>query len=248
MSKKRDVQYENSLLTYIDILGFQELIEKKTANDISRAIRVVREAVSPGQLRRAFHEEPAENYINFSDLSIVQTPLFKKKLWTPKGSIFTQILRMVHVQSILLFDHGILIRGGMTVGNAAMSYRQLFGPAIVRAYHLESVVARFPRIVIDETVLEEASKNADVWMHDRETEVRAVRGLLHMDFDGELFIDYLRVIHGELNNPEAYPTYLERHQQLIDEGLVKYRSKPSVLSKFKWLREYHKRTVRKLKN
>jgi hypothetical protein len=48
-TKPRRVNYERSILPYIDILGFGELITNKSAGDISRSIRVVREAA---QLKR----------------------------------------------------------------------------------------------------------------------------------------------------------------------------------------------------
>jgi hypothetical protein len=43
-TRRKSVNYERSILTYIDILGFSELITNKPAGDISRSIRVVREA------------------------------------------------------------------------------------------------------------------------------------------------------------------------------------------------------------
>jgi hypothetical protein len=65
-SKRRSVSYETSLLTYIDILGFQELIRTKTANEISRSIRVVRETVEPRRFKSTFPEIPTERFLNFS--------------------------------------------------------------------------------------------------------------------------------------------------------------------------------------
>ena len=61
---------------------------------------------------------------------------------------------MAHVQSTLLLDEGILLRGGITVGDVALSYGQLFGPAVIRGYELENQVARFPRIVVGTEVLQ----------------------------------------------------------------------------------------------
>ena len=40
--KKKHVEYEVGLVTYVDILGFGELIRTKTAGEISRTIRVVK--------------------------------------------------------------------------------------------------------------------------------------------------------------------------------------------------------------
>ena len=43
----RRVQYEQALVIYIDILGFQQLIDSRRAGEISRTIRLVRDAVKP---------------------------------------------------------------------------------------------------------------------------------------------------------------------------------------------------------
>lgn len=74
-TKRRPVNYERSILTFIDILGFSELIANKSAGDISRSIRVVREAVQPRRFKSAFKEIPEADFRNFSDLCIIGTPM-----------------------------------------------------------------------------------------------------------------------------------------------------------------------------
>lgn len=126
----------------------------------------------------------------------------------------------------------------------ALSYGQLFGPAVIRGYELESQVARFPRIVVGEEVLNEVKSNQALWVHDDgETELRAVNSLLRRDFDGEYFVDYLRILEDELDEPEDYPRLLELHNQFIKDGMERHKGNASVLQKYKWLREYHSHTV-----
>jgi hypothetical protein len=43
----RKVKYVQSVLCYLDILGFQSLIEEKSAGEISRILRVLAESVKP---------------------------------------------------------------------------------------------------------------------------------------------------------------------------------------------------------
>jgi hypothetical protein len=242
--KKRVVNYERSVLTYIDILGFRELLETKTAGEISRTIRIVRDQVQPFRFKTRFSKIAEADFRNFSDLCIVRKAIAPKGKLPAKGEAHSQVLRMVHIQSNLLLNEGILLRGGITVGDVALSYGQLFGSAVVRGYELESQVARFPRIVVGEEVLKEAKTNEALWTHnDGETEVRAVRSLLRRDFDGEYFVDYLRVLEGELDEPGDYPRLLELHSEFIANGFKRHKDKASVLSKYKWLREYHRYTV-----
>src|SRR5258708_6128572 len=241
--KRRYVPYETSLLTYVDIRGFRELIDKKTANDIARSIRVVKEAVEPDRFRSSLPALPREQFINFSDLNIIWTPLHRKNKWPATGWVHSQIVRVVHAQSILLFDEGILLRGGITIGNVARSYGQLFGPAVVRAYDIESKIARFPRIVVGGEVLDALNTDSSLWVHDQETDVQAVKALLRRDCDGEFFVDYLRVIEEELDDRSKYPSYLDQHQEFIAFNLAQYSGNPSILQKYKWLQEYHDSTA-----
>jgi hypothetical protein len=58
--------------------------------------------------------------------------------------------------SIMLWtEHSLLIRGGITIGNLVhIENGPLFGPAMNRAYHLESKIAKTPRILIDSTCID----------------------------------------------------------------------------------------------
>jgi hypothetical protein len=242
---RRPVNYDRSILTYFDILGFSELIEKKSAGDISRSIRVVREAAEPRRFKSAIEEVPEADFRNFSDLCIIRKVIASPGKFPASGEVFSQILHVVHVQANLLFDEGILLRGGITVGDVALSYGQLFGPAVVRAYAIESQIARFPRVVVGEEVLNELRTNPALVVHDPEYDLKETRRLLRRDFDGEYFVDYLRVIEQELDDRSEYPALLGKHDEFIKRGLKRYRSKPSILAKYKWLREYHRYTTKK---
>lgn len=250
--KKKQVEYEVGLVTFVDILGFGELIRTKTAGEISRTIRVVKAAVQPRQFRTGFKtkfkEIPDDDYANFSDLSIISIPLRRTEKAPPRGRLFSQLIHLVHAQTVLIVDEGIPIRGGVTVGKLVKSWGQLYGPAIVRAYELESKIAKYPRIVVGKEVFEELAMNSGLWVHDRTTDQEAVRSLLRQDDDGELFIDYLRVIWDELDDPGAdYETFLNRHHELIRERLVRYSREPEIRKKYEWMERYHAATTAQVK-
>jgi len=251
--KKKAVEYEIGLVTYVDILGFGELVRTKTAGEISRTIRIVKEAVQPRQLKTGFKtqfiEIPDNDYANFSDLSIISIPLRRTSHLPPRDRLYSQLIHLVHAQATLLADEGLLIRGGVTVGKLVKSWGQLFGPAIIRAYELESKIAKHPRIVVGKEVFQELAINAELWVHDRKTDQEAVRALLRKDDDGELFVDYLRTIWDELDDPEAdYQAFLSQHEALISERLVRYSQEPGIRKKYEWMERYHASTVSRLKN
>ena len=245
--KKRDVQYERCLIVYIDILGFKQKIDTRSANHISRCIRVIAEAVEPHPFKSTFPKLPRENFVNFSDLCVLWFSLEDPKTLPPVGWLNSHILKLVHAQSWLLFDEELLIRGGVTIGPLAKSYGQIFGPGLIRAYELESQQAKYPRILVDNCVVEEHHRNPGLCVSDPDTDAAYMKDMLRKDADGKLFVDYLRVIADELDDPGAYPGYMAKLHEFIDRKLAEFADNPSVREKYEWLLEYHSQTLKQLR-
>jgi hypothetical protein len=169
------------------------------------------------------------------------TPLRKRG---NRGVVFNQFLRLIHAQSVLLIDEGILIRGGIAIGPATKSYRKYFGPAVVTAYEWEQFQPGHPRIMVDPSVMREIEKHPALWMHDREDELKVVKGFLAYDEEGNAYIDYLRVVLGESEDPDWV---LRQHDQFINDRLELFANSRSIRRKYEWLRVYHDRTVKALK-
>jgi hypothetical protein len=243
----RTLKYEMSLVSYTDILGFEGLVKTRTENDISRILRVFKEAVDPNPfLTKAVPDDPDETFVRFSDLSITSLPL--RNAVTPKpGAIFGRILHLVHAQGSLIQSDGILVRGGITVGEVEQSYGQLFGPGIIDAYHLESRVAKYPRIVVSQSVLDEMSTNQNLWVNDRAYDLDAVGNMLRKDKDGELFIDYLRAAQEDMHSAD-YHTLVTGHDKRINDGLRTHANEPKIREKYEWMRDYHDGHMVRLKN
>lgn len=149
--KKRDLRYSPHLITYIDIMGFRELVKERSPNFISRAIRQVIEATEPdGKVRKANQE----NYIKFSDLIVHTVPILSPaNRKYREGIVFREIYGLAAAQAILVGE-GLLIRGALTLGMLERSYGVLFGPGIITAYELEREQAQFPRIVVSSDLIE----------------------------------------------------------------------------------------------
>jgi hypothetical protein len=242
--KRKRVEYETALVSHIDILGFRELINTETPGNISKILRVFSEAIEPTQFKIAIPRLSPEQFISFSDLTISVIPLRRANVFA-RGAIFMHLLRMVHAQATLFYDHGLLIRGGIVVGEARRSYRRFFGPAVIRAYEVESQEAIYPRIVVDQSVINEVKVNPQVWTHDRASELSEVRKLLRRDDEnGVLYVDYLNVIRDELDDPSFYATYLEKYHDLIAERLRRYPRGSGARRKYEWMSRYYRRVVR----
>jgi hypothetical protein len=126
------------------------------------------------------------------------------------------------------------------VGPATKSYRKVYGPAVIEAYEYEQRKPGHPRIMIAQNVIQEIELNPLLWMHDRDDELTVAKNFLACDEDGGLYIDYLRIVLGESEDPAWV---LRMHDQLIEKGLTSFASDESIRPKYEWLRAYHNRTV-----
>ena len=89
----------------------------------------------------------------------------------------------------------IPIRGGVEIGTAAqIGENEVYGPALVKAYRLESKVAKGPRIVVGEQLvatLESAHPAADPDFWEVAESAQYCRSLLRKDTDERTILDVL---------------------------------------------------------
>jgi hypothetical protein len=216
-AKGKSVHYQPSIITYVDILGFRRLVQTKRAGEISRILRVVKETVAP---TKELSELLDFRIQHFSDLTVRVLPIVTGS----RGDVFAELLSLVHVQRELI-EGGIFVRGSITFGDIVKSWGLLYGPGLIRAYELEQD-AVFPRIVVDPNLLRELRRNPTLRGsdHDYKTEMEHVRKLIRKDPDGLYFVDYLRAIESEFNDPEVgYPHFLNTHKNHIVRGLNEFK-------------------------
>jgi len=223
------VEYARSIVSYLDILGFRELIETKTAGEISRILRILTESVKPDGISSS----QGLRFTEFSDTVIRSVPLARRY---PHNFIFE--LRSILYAQIALIPQGVLVRGAVTIGDSVQSWRRVYGRAIVRAYDLERVPGGQARIVVDEEAL--ASIRPAIEKEGLGPELRN----LVTEEGPTAYLDYLRACENELNVPEQeYPIFLGLHRDLVRNGLSRYAGRPKVLEKYRWLEGYHERTL-----
>jgi len=223
------VEYTHSIVSYLDILGFHELVETKTAGEISRILRILAESVEPSSM---FKGERIQ-FTKFSDTVIRSMPEAKHY---PRNFIF-ELRSVLHAQ-IALIPRGVVVRGAVTIGKLVQSWGVVYGPGVVRAYELERRKSSPPRIVVDDEALAHIRPAIE-----KENLGSELDSLIRSD-GSTTYLDYLRACQLELNVPEQeYPLFLALHRDLIRNGLSKYRLQPRILSKYEWLRDYHEQTL-----
>lgn len=246
-----DVSYRAAIVSFIDVLGFREIVKNKSASDILRTLRSIQKTGLPEEtllpkdfLQRDINRPRA---IAFSD-SIVRVRHYDAEY--NEGSLFHELISLVHMQAELA-NGGIFIRGGMSIGDIFFEASETFGPALIRAYDLETQYANVPRIVIGPEVFQEFRRNEKLRKkhHNLADEIHYIKKLVRRSDDGMWFVDYLKAIYFEMDDPPSmYPGFLGRHRDFIVKYAQGLPVRGRALQKYLWLAEYHNLICRELGN
>ena len=190
----------------------------------------------------------AAESISFSDCIVRVRGIEKEiNLHYPAGLVFYETIDLLHAQGELL-NQGILIRGGIAYGDIYFDKNRIYGPALNHAYELESKYAIYPRIVLSPDLIKETKSNKLLKSesHTYEEELSYIAKLIKQGDEGLWFIDYIRAMEGELDDPAMFPDYLLKHKKIICEGAKKFQKMNSTLSKYLWMAKYHNDLISKL--
>ncbi len=162
----RQPAYSQTLVSYIDILGFADLIKDSQTDTggVGKIIRLLTTMKDEFSIGGRVHRRPDGRTeklfqsFNFSDLIVRTTRI-------PPGADIGQYLDWelfyLGEKQLSLAAEGHLVRGGISMGQLFVGEGNtiLFGPALVRAYKLESEKAVYPRILVDAGLKREAEQD-----------------------------------------------------------------------------------------
>ena len=177
----------------------------------------------------------------FSDSIVVSYPV------TETSGVFY----LVSDVALLIMDlasRGFLARGAITHGRLIHTERYLVGPAMIRAYQMESAEAKVPRVVIDPEVLN-FSRQHHAPQNSAQEEADYVQGFMTKDVDGLYFFDYVSwhsVVAVAGGSADFYGEYLRSLGALVERGLLS--PDPSVLKKHLWLHSHYVRSIDQILN
>lgn len=231
--------YEKRVVTFIDILGYKNMVEKTIGCnneaikllDIMNYISVEKKTNYTGMLNQ---NSIGKEISIFSDSIVISYPI------DLGGSLFYILIDLIHLQ-IELINNGILFRGAVVIDELYHNDNIIFGPAMLRAYELESEKAIYPRIIIEPGTIDEGIK-FKAPQNSFDDEAGYILSLLRQDdYDGYYFLDYLKQ-YQELDDPYYYYVMLESLRGMIYKAFMEIKDE-WVLKKYKWLRKYYNLTL-----
>lgn len=241
-----DPNYEECIVTYLDVLGFRTLIAEKSAEEVQSILNRFRRSAQPYKFDdEAFDMELARMNANVEIVSdaIVRARPIKNDF--RYGVLAHELMDLQYTQ-IDCISNGIVIRGALTIDYLHLGdglRGPYFGPGLIRAYEMERHDVIFPRIMVEERVVRRFKRKHDPSLRSEDNsydfELQFLHHILKEDDAGLWFIDYLNAGPGEFDS--GYGGLLEffqRHHNLIVNGLDSAK-RTDITKKYKWLQRYH---------
>jgi hypothetical protein len=227
--------YDERYCAFVDILGFSELIGRLSHNDTPfEALRT---------LLRLIHEHPADEYevlfagSDFRAQSISDAVCLSAR---QNGAGILNLLFVLERLTHNMLHHGFFIRGAVVKGRLYHDDKMVFGEALLRAYRLESEIVRFPRIMLESSVVSDINEFVVSSNYGFE-----LSGLISEADDGPRFLHVLSNLKFDLKEKsrvERLRSYQEMAHQ-IQRRFDESRDNPKHFEKVQWFARYWNRFV-----
>lgn len=240
-------EYKDQIVAFLDILGFSDIV-KEVQNDpklasekigfLTETIRTILEGNLSSRLLPDDQLSSSEpKFKVFSDCICIAFDCIEDEPEYTASSVFSFLIKLLRIQTEFALND-IFVRGAVTVNGHFHNDDIIFSAALINAYSMESKIAIYPRVIVDETVIRLLRTP------DHVAEFPYLNEIIKRDVDGLAFIDYLEY-YREIDYPEDIPVFLQRHRNILEQNILKYQV-PRVKEKYLWSARYHNQKVRKL--
>jgi hypothetical protein len=223
--------YEKRFVLFLDILGFQKIIEETEKNEepqddkIQQLIKALEEmfltvSIMPKETSKIVTQFSDSIVVSFKDNDLKESQLF---------------LNYVHKLIVKLANRKILCRGAVSYGNIYHTKDYIFGPALVDAYLTESQAAMYPRVIFDKSIIDIMKINSvkDFNSYSSSRFDGKIEMYLKVDLDDKLYFDYFTSAAYYYRDEDLIKYYNKLRKLIIDGN--KFKS-PSIKVKYGWLK------------
>lgn len=227
---KNNSRYEDRIIAFIDILGFKKKIEDTISGDNAgeqtEKIKNIYDFIT--LIKDDFHEKhfptiKSYQVTHFSDSLVISCEA------SEKAAVFIFLMGLLYLQ-IEAVAHGFLLRGAVTNGKLIHDDTCLFGPAMLKAYKIESEIAKYPRIIVEKEVIDLAYYNS-LEPDSGKNERHVIKSLLKKDSDNLYYINYINE-----GAEEVAPEYLQEYCNALKKIIkINNNKHKEIKEKICWL-------------
>ncbi|MFR1672974.1 MAG: hypothetical protein ACLSWI_08535 [Candidatus Gastranaerophilaceae bacterium] len=208
-------------VVYFDILGAKELINSKDSelylnyinslyNDTIKGLKSLYAEINNVEIK----------FKIFSDNIIIAIPKTEGANSAKESIKRDLIVEIAAYFQVLAYKYSLLTRGSVVIGDLYLDNNFVYGKALTRAYELESKVAIYPRIVVDE-------KYSDIFKMSQ-----YIRKFIYKDSDG---VEYLNSFECYFDIAKIYKEDEIKHIRQILWSKLKDSNPTVVNQKIFWL-------------
>jgi hypothetical protein len=196
-------------ISFIDILGFSNMV-KSDFESSSKNMTYIKKLFNIYNYTSNLKESILGlKIIQFSDSVVLSVPYSEE--------LFSQFISIIAKYQYDLFCEGILCRGGIAYGKHFLHEGFVFSNGLIDAYRIESDVAKYPRIVVSDDLINLIYKNGEI-----DKSVPLIK-----ENDGLFFVDFLEG-RDLIASSENLKSILDMNKS----------SSVSIKEKQRWLTEY----------
>jgi len=250
-------ELRNSVVAFIDILGFKELVrDAKGKGNSQKLFAEFQDVLNVAlfSLKDHFSEvwyrlsgssseiKDSHKFRVFTDCILIGCPISNTghpDTFIQGRDEFYTVLNTLYLLQSQLVNRGFFVRGAIAVDEFYMDDVTIYGVGLIDAYEAESKQAKYPRIILTksaEAMFMEIDKGFQAQKRDNYLSHNYLKRYLYRDSDGLLFLNYLESINIA---DEPFLNELENHKEMIEKRLQEYYDKPDILEKYVWAANYH---------
>jgi hypothetical protein len=225
--EKESLKTSKYVVAYIDFLGVKRMIEEDQDGSLLVQFWVLCSAAI--ERCKKICGDDTDNTVEVKMFS--DNVIFCKKVIGDNSKDEVKAIAHISVTAsyfqYFAFDYlGLLVRGGISIGQLYIDPLMVWGQALLNAYNIENKIALYPRIVFDPYY---ASSDIGKVVINRRPFIK--------DSDGLYYVDYLTDAWSTLNQKDRQKNYDDILVLNMSE-LFKYKNDISIFQKRKWQETY----------
>lgn len=235
------MNYTRYIVSFIDILGFRNLIEREDGDQCDKIKRVLDNFRDINYIANKVLKTDSKKQIvdvrYFSDCVVRLIRVEDHCDWDILAILDHEIGQLALIQ-VALIELGVFIRGSINMGKVYVDNEIFFGDAFNEAYIHESEKAKYPVIVVSDTLRQYLLGGAFGSSFDIISQLRNEKS--NNFAHDQMYVNYLLyMVTNHLFRQDEVAIFVHRHKRIIDEKLAEYSLNEKVLSKYQWLKKYH---------
>ena len=232
-----EILHKECYVAFLDILGFKEICLERASKEILKIfhdIKQIGNELKECHITISRSKEAIQNLHDNLYFYIMSDSIVLAIDCKLEGSYDFLLVCCKTIQRKLLFDHKILLRGGVSKGCFYGDQDIMFGEGLINAYNIEKK-AEVPRVCVDKKITDDPPKN-----YLKVSVLNKAFNLLEEDKENDIFfVNYIE------DDDYTNDGKMDKFSEIVDSGYdkIKKQSKETekLTVKYNWLKDYHKK-------